>query len=760
MRNLCAGVIGLAACATILGAELGDDAAEDMLRPAREALKRVEERKTAVAAAQKAAGEAAEKRKRERALLWEEYRKVKHPRILITPERLAVIRKEIQVQGSHAQLVYDAIKNRYRGELDSAWLKRQEWLDTSQRNKRWPAQVFRDLALLSMVAENPAEQRRFAEASARFLPSAGAFLSLHFTGNLGTPVGISPLSMAYDWGYNQFTEKERAKYESVLDACLDMYGEGDATDEDLEERRRGAGYNHKGVKGGPDVLVRLAAGAERNSRGYERAARFLSIYFDGVGGELGAHSEGLAYTEYPMSTALPAALAAAELGDRRVVAAAEKHAFWLLNMYAQTFMTSFERKFVMYGVDHQSNANQGFATCVFGLCPKEMLPYYLWFYDRHMGWLCGAEPELRFDSHRNTTGLALLLYPYGVEARDPTPVLPKGVVDRKHGYCFFRNRWQDENDIQVALLAGRISGGGGWNQYEHLSLRLMGYDTRFFGGPGKERTPENYTTLLVDGALYGERVPEMEKTPEGRDGRLVAFETTPDGGYAIVDKDKSGPRAGIGNAIRHLLVRYSDPAANTAILSTLDSIESTEEHTYTWQANLGAETMPDAASGAAEEGSEPESRKDSGLQLPDTVGQDVRGTTDDGVVLDAAAGKQAEPAGRRGKPAPAPAAAKARPSDDGIVSTQGKESGRPFFLLKGRKGYVKGWVVHPADAAVTTGDPLQIAVKGTDAKIWVVMYVGADEPVVAAVKGSGMDAVLEVGGHELSYDGERLRVRK
>ena len=761
MKRLYLSIALLMAACGAQGQDLDDiladeEPSDDLLGAARRAVEEQKRKKEAEEAARRASIEAAEERERKWGMLWEQYRKVKHPRILVTPARLAAIRRDMKVPGSHTQLAYDSIRNNYRGELTSEWLARQEWLNVA-RNKRWPAQVVRDLALLSLISEDPAEQRRYAEASARFLPSAGAFLSLHFTGNLGTPVGVSTVSMAYDWGYNQFTEEERTKYESVMASCLDNYGEGDVTERQIEKRKGGAGYNHFGVKTGPDVLVRLAVGSERGSRGYERAVKLLGLYFEGVGGELGAHMEGLGYTEYPMSTALPAALAAAELGDPRLVEVAGKHAFWLLNMYAQTFMTSYDRKFIQYGADHQSNFNQGFATCVFGLCPEESLPYYLWFYDRHMGRLSKGEPELRFDSHRNTTGLALLLYPYGLQARDPTSVLPKGVVDRKHGYCFFRNRWRDENDIQVALLAGNLRRAGGWNQYEHLGLRLMAYDTRFFGGPGKERTPENYTTLLVDGALAGDRDPELAKSPEGRHGRLVAFETTADGGYAIVDKDKSGPCVGIRNATRHLLVRYSDAEKNTAILSTLDLIASEEEHTYTWQANLGPPgVFTKAAAPAGKAGAPGPSGKTAvKLKLP-SLEAGTGAAASDGLSLDEPEEKKlddsAEPAAKTPKSGP-------EPSDDGIVSTQSMEGGRPFFLLKGRKGYVKGWVLYPADAAVKTGDPLQLTTKGAEAKIWVVMYVGAGEPAKGAIEGTGMDTVLRVAGRKVTFDGKRIKCK-
>jgi hypothetical protein len=103
-----------------------------------------------------------------------------------------------------------------------------------------------------------------------------------------------------------------------------------------------------------------------------------------------------------------------------------------------------------------------------------------------------------------------------------------------------------------------------------------------------------------------------------------------------------------------------------------------------------------------------------------------------------------------------PKRAAPKPCDDDIKSESGKEAGRPFFLLKGRNAYVKGWVLHPADAEIKTGDPLQISTKGANAKIWLAMYVGAGEPVTAKIAGEGMDTKMDVAGRTIRFDGQRV----
>lgn len=149
-----------------------------------------------------------------------------------------------------------------------------------------------------------------------------------------------------------------------------------------------------------------------------------------------------------------------------------------------------------------------------------------------------------------------------------------------------------------------------------------------------------------------------------------------------------------------------------------------------------------------------------------------------------------------------------------------------MFLLKGHNnGFVKGWVVHPADAKVSfvetrvvrkkadpqpkespakqpprielpsldkpvdadTGsgialepppppkkpavvapkpeevdiirDPLHVTIKGDNADIWVVMFVGQGAPPEATVAGSGLDSVLSVAGRKVRFDDKTNRIK-
>lgn len=132
---------------------------------------------------------------------------------------------------------------------------------------------------------------------------------------------------------------------------------------------------------------------------------------------------------------------------------------------------------------------------------QEKHPHYLWHYDRETGRFAKRlSGEYQFDSHRGNTPFSMIFYPDNVKAKDPTGRFPKMVYD-SHGFWFLRNRWKDPDDILVAIL-GDIKPNAGWNNQEQLNIRLMAFDTMFFGGLGKTKTDSNQSTLLVDGRFH------------------------------------------------------------------------------------------------------------------------------------------------------------------------------------------------------------------------------------------------------------------
>lgn len=82
-------------------------------------------------------------------------------------------------------------------------------------------------------------------------------------------------------------------------------------------------------------------------------------------------------------------------------------------------------------------------------------------------------------------------------------------------------------------------------------------------------------------------------------------------------------------------------------------------------------------------------------------------------------------------------------------------AGRPSFTLghPGEDGYLRGWVLHPADAVIQTGaGRLFFNVNGEDADLWVVMAVGTGSAPSPVISGVGMDSQFSLHGTLLTYD--------
>ena len=100
------------------------------------------------------------------------------------------------------------------------------------------------------------------------------------------------------------------------------------------------------------------------------------------------------------------------------------------------------------------------------------------------------------------------------------------------------------------------------------------------------------------------------------------------------------------------------------------------------------------------------------------------------------------------------------PRAHSIDLSLGSEGGRATFLLRGEgDAYLKGWVLHPANASVSDANGnLAISTEAQQGDIWVAWVTGSGVPPAAEIGGSGMDAWMEVDGRRLAYDPEADRM--
>jgi hypothetical protein len=481
---------------------------------------------------------------------------------MATPEVIAQVKKLAAVKGSHHEQAIAAIRERVKKPLGAA--EDEGTPATQTPDAKAQSRRAAELAFLSLFAGDQAECARLAGESALLLEQA-------LKAPKGSNLSLAALSVAageaYDWAYPALPDDKRAALRAGLVKVLDTWP---------RVARYWKGSNKQAVERGAEILLILALDEEKN-----RAARYAKLkeeliknYFEVEYSNLGVSQEGLAYTEYPSQMYWPAVHSARSCGDEELFRAACKHASWKLGMYTHNFMPH-SRKFVQFGVDWSSNFDEGWASGLLPTAPAGQMPYVLWWYDRHMGRSAPGELVERFDKDHGGTFLSALLYPGGVEPKDPTGVFPPMIQDDQ-GRFFFRNRWQDANDIQVTFAADAHDIPCGWDAPIGFAFNLMGYDTRFFGGPCKGAGPGDYSKLMIDAkAGHGKKT-----------GKVIAAEAFKDGGYILADGGDQYAELGCTSARRHFLVKFLPN--NSALIATLDQITCDKSHTIAWQGNIGA----------------------------------------------------------------------------------------------------------------------------------------------------------------------------
>lgn len=508
------------------------------------------------------------------------------PRLFLSDTRLAELKKLVRSTGTHEQAAYEVMKARVDSDdLLAAY-------PTGGGGKYEPGFRAREAALLSLLAPSPAEAKKYAALSYEMAAKAaggdidkshnqpGRKVSMAdgyglARAMIGMNVAITTNWMQKSWSKEQ-NEAALAGIRKALDAWP-RYGHANFG--------RDRASNWVAVCRGGELVMLLASGEKE-----KRASRFAFLekellhHMRSAFGNLGAGQEGAGYIEYPGQFLLPACYASAQLGDDDLLKAARGIEWWKMVMYAYSFQPRStgdgDRRFLQWGVAVRG-PEEGWLSLLLNLVPEKDLPHYLWWYERFSGRKAKTVGKhTAFDSHRAGTTWSLIYYPSDVAPKDPTGIYPPAVHD-DHGFAFFRNRWQDENDLQILAASDDVHHRNAWDQPDNLALRLLGQNAGFISGPGKSRDLAGFSMLLVDGKNGGKKASSYT-------GKTKSFEANKSGGLLIADAGKVAEVWGIESAERQTLVRFGPASGNAGVISTLDCIKGGKTHTYTWQANLGA----------------------------------------------------------------------------------------------------------------------------------------------------------------------------
>ncbi|MEO1593349.1 MAG: hypothetical protein AAFU71_18955, partial [Cyanobacteria bacterium J06632_22] len=507
--------------------------------------------------------------------------------LFFTESELQAVRDAIQVTDSHHAQAYAALKQRVDQAValgDTGWQIYDENLSDNNWNyaRAW---LSREAAFLYRLTDD----EQYAQAAYSALqqmyddPDPDLRLPNQGYGLARAATGMG-LALAYDWAFSGWTSQQQQYIYGKIIEALDAwpsYGHPNLSS--------GGGYgsNWVAVSRGAETVMMLAVSEEGNrANRFDNLRFWLNEHLKTNYGDIGLSQEGIGYISYGGGFLVPAIYALRQTGLSEFVDDGTPTDvfdtftdidFWQLPTYLGAWDA--EQTALQTGSSWIGFDPEGWTSLLLDTVPTADLPYYQYVYDAYRGINNSASPDAKFDQRRAGTVWSLLYYPTDSVAENPNGVLPLSVEDSDKGGYFFRNRWQDLNDVRVAML-----GHFEHHRYAHVlpdafALRLGGYDTYFFGGPrGGGGDPKYRTKLLIEGQAGD------DKYTANKAGSF--FESRPTGGYAMIDGGEIYQRLGVDSAERHLLVDFSGNVGS-ALMATLDRIENIESLTYTWQASLG-----------------------------------------------------------------------------------------------------------------------------------------------------------------------------
>lgn len=438
--------------------------------------------------------------------------------------------------------------------------------------------------------------------------------------------------------------------------------------------------NWNAVCKGTEVVMMLAARLEdERPTQYQHAKDTLKLHLNRAHGPSGYTYEGLGYLHYGMPFAFAGWYAAGSIGDTSMNQAFTRKSFGQLLMY--TFSFTDNRTHLMTSVDSHHPDGEGLFGLVMNAIPDDSLSYYKYFYDRHIGIKSNLPDREQYDQKRLGAIWNLIYYPAHVTAKDPDEKFAPVLADNEFGAYFFRNRWNNENDILFDIMGHYIHhSSNSWNKAETFNICLVSLDQLFIGNSAKTYNDAYTSSLLVDDTGW-------EDAEDA--GNFEAFNATANGGYVIIDGGNKYSKLGVSDAKRHCKVTFTDDSA--ALISTLDQLQSNTSHSYTWQINVGHE----------------------------------EGTA-------------------------------------GITTTTGTENGRPYFLLEGGNGYVKGWCLNLAEPSFDfNGTSVRLTTTNTTAEdIFIVMKTGGNSPPGGDFVNNGMKTAVRLNGSYIHYNDTTNRIEK
>lgn len=505
--------------------------------------------------------------------------------ILLTPDRLDRIQAGLADPDSHYAQAFAQLRARVDSrDLDLFNRTATNWNYARSYYAQAAAFVFRvtgDPVYAQWAFEALYDVHNDIDPDGR-LPESGA--PTDSAGLSRATVGLG-FGLAYNWAYEAWTAEQRDYIRNRVHVALNMWLS--YTHPNITHASRGS--NWVAVCRGGELMMILGIGEQttRSSR-VNTLLGDLRTHLQNGHDVIGGTQEGVGYAGYGGIFLLPAIYASRDAGFnllwdfvRNTPREWHKKAMYsgTFSLIPGTTTLADRRMWQASGVGGPNTNDEGWASLILESVPAADRPYFLWWYDRHLGRLAepADRPDLRFDHSRQGTMWALLFYPDDVTPADPTGQLPF-VVTGDQGRHYMRARWRDTQDISVSIHADLRHHPNAWAQSEAGQTGLIAYGTMFFSGPRTSREPRHYTRMLINGQRGNDPDP-------GRRQHLATFES---GAYVVVDGHTQYANMGAALYERHLLTDFGHPDDNNAVIAMFDRVASYSQSQYTWNANVGS----------------------------------------------------------------------------------------------------------------------------------------------------------------------------
>ena len=500
------------------------------------------------------------------------------PRIFLAPTHLDFIREKINQPG-HAREVFEAlIKSVYNYHPDNPY------------NYGWPA---RDAALLYAITGNV----KYVDMAQLALNANRINYTIYDRSAVKLLFALSTMARAqtFDWAYEAFTVQQRQALMQDFQYAISIFSSYSGAVfktmkfteriffflDDHSRNPYDKASNWVGIVKSGELILHLTLYGEESYPDDQAESRILflvnelKLHIEHAYGPSGYMQEGLGYITYTMSVLAPAVYLAKDMGIS-TFDEVWSHPNWH-NLILHILSLRKQRNSLQFGVGASIYSYNGVIPYIFNATNDTNIKAALkWLYDRTMG-IYSLSPA--YDGKDKSA--ALLYYPYEIPARRPDTAFPRStsmLIDNVDGFYAFRNRYQDQNDVLIAMVS-RHRRHGGWNANETLALSIISHDTTWARMPGKEfhfyGSVHKFSTPLIDGW--------PREPPRGKKGayaKAVKAFTGQGGGYVSVD---TSINLNITLAQREMLVDMIARDSIETIIAIQDEFVDAIPHFWHWQ---------------------------------------------------------------------------------------------------------------------------------------------------------------------------------